>query len=500
MSYPYGPPQPPYGAPPPGRGQPQFPYYPQTQPFPHAQGQGQYPYYPTQQAQPAPPPRGPPQFPYYPQTQPFPQPAAAGYPHQAPSYPQHQSPPAYPQQPPARPSYPQPQQPPARPSYPQPQQPPARPSYPQPSQPKKQTQAPSLKYPTVSGLDEKPTTLVYPKVQELAFYERVYHAHPDSFWAQSKLHFNPWSAQSWKLAKYPQVSGGQGLYPTVEGGALYPTIDMPAPPMAFTLAEFQELRHHCTESSALAQLRDIATDITNIDAKTWFPPTLRRACFISANTYTDPKRKLGVGPINDSIVVAANHRCMGYEVFFIFNASQKQYRRILKEFLKRTTDWLTCYFTGHGTQSRNYDGTESSGYDQQFVFEDGYVKDDKLASYLKKYSKGVAKTLLLNDCCHSGTIWDIPRDPVKAMEFPANIVSYSATDDAETAKQTEINRNSQGLFTFYFWKLVKEHPTITMEQLKPLIDQSVSKYNQHCVMIATRTNILTQPFFPPRAD
>ena len=476
MSYP---PHNPYGNPnQPNRGPPQFPYYPNAQPFPQP-GAPQYPYYPAQQGQPMPPPRGPPQFPYYPaqQVQPMPQPRPAP---QYPYYPQTQP-------------------------FPQAQAAPARPqATTSPTAP-----APTLKYPTVAGVDETPKQrpgdppkLVYPKVQELSFYERVYHSKPDSFWAQSKLRFNPWSLQSWKAPKYPAVAGGQGAYPAVAGGqGLYPEINMPAPPMpVFTLAEFQELRHHATEYSALEQLRGIARDITNIDAETWFPPTLRRACFISTNTYTTEKRKLGVGPINDSIVVAANHACMGYEVFFIFNASAKQYKRCLKQFLIRTTDWLTCYFTGHGTQSRNYDGSEGSGYDQHFVFDDGYVKDDKLASYLKKYSKGVAKTLLLNDCCHSGTIWDIPRDPVKAMEFPANIVSYSATDDAETAKQTEINRNSQGLFTFYFWKLVKEHPTITMQQLKPMIDESVTKYKQHCVMIATRSNILTQPFFPPRAD
>jgi hypothetical protein len=112
------------------------------------------------------------------------------------------------------------------------------------------------------------------------------------------------------------------------------------------------------------------------------------------------------------------------------------------------------------------------------------------------YSKGLAKTLLLNDCCHSGTIWDIPEDPREAIAFPANIVSFSATADEQTAKQATIGTNSQGLFTYYFWRYVRENPGINMLRLKPLIDDAVKKHNQNCVMMATRSNILEVPFFP----
>jgi hypothetical protein len=181
--------------------------------------------------------------------------------------------------------------------------------------------------------------------------------------------------------------------------------------------------------------------------------------------------------------VAANHEALGYKVFFLFNAEIKQYLKCLKHFLENATEYLTCYFSGHGTNLNH------------FMFVEGSLDTQTLVTYLKSYSKGFAKTLLMNDCCHSESIWDIPTDPVKALEFPANIVSASASLDDESAKQGTVGGDSQGLFTYYFCKNVKENPGIPLRKLQPLINQCVSSYNQHCIMIATRPVVLETPFF-----
>jgi hypothetical protein len=278
---------------------------------------------------------------------------------------------------------------------------------------------------------------------------------------------------------------------------LYPQLKIPPPPMPnFTLAEFQELRNHATEESAVGQLRELGTDITNFDTRR-LPSVMARACLICVNSYKGQSKALGVGPINDGIVVAANHKIRGYANYFLLNCDAKHFLECLQIFLSRTTDYLTIYYSGHGANSSVRNPEEASGYDQLFVFMDGNVKDDVLAEYLQKYSKGIARTLLLNDCCHSGTIWDIPEDPREAVAFPGNIVSFSAAEDDETAKQAKIGSKSQGLFTLFFWKHVKENPGISMRLLKPLIDESVQKYSQHSCMTATRNNVLDSPDFLP---
>ncbi|OHT14995.1 hypothetical protein TRFO_42784 [Tritrichomonas foetus] len=39
--------------------------------------------------------------------------------------------------------------------------------------------------------------------------------------------------------------------------------------------------------------------------------------FIVCNTYTKPKYQLCVGPLNDSVTVAVNHKKMGYKVVYL---------------------------------------------------------------------------------------------------------------------------------------------------------------------------------------
>ena len=332
------------------------------------------------------------------------------------------------------------------------------------------------------------TKVFYPNVAEVDYYyQRFYGAKPGSKWINSTLHFNPWNAQSWMR---PQTSHPDDM------NHLYPVISMPPPTPVINIEEFQKLRHHATIESALKQLNELATCLDGKETSD-VPDRITRACFICANSYTKKKYLLGVGPLNDSVTVAANHKHMGYDVFYVHNPKSTFFLKLLRVFLERSTEYLTVFFTGHGSNVKNTDGTEASGFDQVMIFDDDYIKDDTLASYLKKYSNGSSHTLLLTDCCHSGTIWDIPDDPVKAMEFPGNIISISSSDDANTAKQLTINNNTQGLFTFFFWKTLKEHPEYTFLQVKPIVDREIKKFRQECILHATRPYLLEKVFFPP---
>lgn len=351
-------------------------------------------------------------------------------------------------------------------------------------------------YPQVSNIQSPSNSplpqLMYPQLPEVQYYQQFYNCSPDSEWMNTSLHFNPWTAQSW-LHNSPKKTA---TLPAGGNVQLYPVISMPPPTPVFSLEEFQKLRHHASVDDALGQLNEIATCLNN-KTKDSLPHNIVRACFICANSYTKEKFKLGVGPINDSITVAANHKYMGYKVYYVHNPKSTQFLTFLQAFLERTTEYLTIFFTGHGTNQKNRNGTEKSGFDQYMVFDDDYVKDDTLAQYLQDYATGAPKTLLLSDCCHSGTIWDIPEDPIEATKFPANIVSISSSDDVNTAKQGTIDNNSQGIFTFFFWRTIKEHPDYSFSQIKPIVDKAVKKYSQECIIHATRNNVVNSVFFPP---
>jgi Caspase domain len=67
---------------------------------------------------------------------------------------------------------------------------------------------------------------------------------------------------------------------------------------------------------------------------------------------------------------------------------------------------------GHGSRVRDQDGDEEDGYDETLVPVDfqrsGQIRDDDIYKMLvKPMRSGVTMTCLM-DCCHSGTVLDLP--------------------------------------------------------------------------------------------
>jgi hypothetical protein len=125
---------------------------------------------------------------------------------------------------------------------------------------------------------------------------------------------------------------------------------------------------------------------------------------------------LDVGPLNDGMACAAFHRYYNYFVYYFHNPKPKQFLMWFKIFLDITTENLAVYNVGHGSQIKDKSEDEPSEHDQVMVFDTRYIIDDDLETILQKHEKEKAKVLLINDCCHSGTMYDIPLDLQKAQE------------------------------------------------------------------------------------
>lgn len=293
---------------------------------------------------------------------------------------------------------------------------------------------------------------------------------------QKKFFFNPYKVSDWKNSQNFE----QSVLPVNE----------------FDQQAFVELRNHATEESALGQLLELGVNLDTVDVKS-FSMDISRVCFICCNTYTREGYKLGVGPLNDSITVAANHKMMGYFVYFLHNPTSVKYMQYLKLFLEKTKEYLTIYYTGHGSNIKDCSGgdDEDDGYDEVMIFDDTYIVDDKLTEILKSYANGKAKTILINDCCHSGTIWDIP-DPLNAQDYPANVICLSAADDNETAKQGRQGNNDQGFFTFFLFQEVRRNKAITPIEIRDRVSSQLENYHQCVIVSPTREELLTQPLFP----
>jgi len=88
----------------------------------------------------------------------------------------------------------------------------------------------------------------------------------------------------------------------------------------------------------------------------------------------------------------------------------------------RAMDWITrvsepgdtvwFHYSGHGGRLEDDNGDEEDGYDETLCPIDyahaGQIRDDDLLKHLVKPMKqGVLVTCLM-DCCHSGTVLDLP--------------------------------------------------------------------------------------------
>jgi hypothetical protein len=297
------------------------------------------------------------------------------------------------------------------------------------------------------------------------------------------MKFNPYDAKQWFKQKNFEKRGDAEVEPVYN----------------ITPEEFQKLRTHSTVEEGLNQLDEIGIDLEDLSAADFTKP-ITRVLFACINTYIKPVYLLGVGPLNDGITCASFHRYYNYFVYYLHNPRPEEFIKWLKIFLDITTENLTVYYAGHGSQIKDKSGDEESGYDQVMVFDTGYIIDDDLAVILQTHTKGKAKVTLINDCCHSGTILDIPKDILKAeKEFPANIMQISSAADSQTAKQMSGLGNVksiQGLFTYYFFTKIRENPLLTPTQAVKELSPLLKKYTQDIIVIPTSRNLTNEPIFP----
>jgi hypothetical protein len=339
-------------------------------------------------------------------------------------------------------------------------------------------------------------------------------------WSQYGMPFNPYDWNAWmdpqNFASTPDPAPATAPAPSpapasapapgdspkaAEPPAIAPAAPLPPPIPPLTTEKFQQARSVNTTEFALQQLQELGTDALTIPTKNLKAP-IPRALFMLLNTYNDPKKSLGVGPLNDGITTGANHRLLGYTVYFLHNPTTRQFLEYFRAFLSCTTEYLTVYYSGHGAQVKDTSGDEADGLDEVMVFDQGYIRDDDLASVLRSTCRGKCKVVLIADCCRSGTLWDVPEEiAVAEKTFPANILSLSASADSQTSKQTAglggEGMGMQGLFTFHFFRHIRANRSLTPSQILPLVNRELTSYKQGCQIYPTRQALMDQPIFPP---
>lgn len=213
-------------------------------------------------------------------------------------------------------------------------------------------------------------------------------------------------------------------------------------------------------------LNKYATEIRNENLDMFKPDNKTFLMFINYNC----GGYLGQAVINDGVYFASHLHTL-YKCYYISNSSVNTAKELIKKLVSSKGEHV-IYYSGHGTQVKDYNGDETDGRDEAFVFKNGYLVDDEAANILNN-NFACDKLILFADCCHCGTIWDL--NAVK-NNIKDKITCISACDDNQTSKQLFKN----GCFTLQFWRLYDmKTKTININELNnklKIFDQTAIIY------------------------
>ena len=143
--------------------------------------------------------------------------------------------------------------------------------------------------------------------------------------------------------------------------------------------------------------------------------------------------------------------------------------RILKELGNLSADFVFIQYSGHGTSIADTTKDEKDGKDECIVPSDcstsGIISDDEL----KKALVGLKGTgIAVFDCCHSGTILDLPFETINAANTATTsggIYCFSGCLDSQLASETfaDVPGLPQGAMTDAFisaLRTLKYYPAI----------------------------------------
>jgi len=127
--------------------------------------------------------------------------------------------------------------------------------------------------------------------------------------------------------------------------------------------------------------------------------------------------------------------------------------------------WIS--YSGHGSNMKDLDGDETDGFDECICPSDyetaGIILDDFIYNNLISKLPESTTLFALFDCCHSGTVLDLPYIYInnavqpnnKKLNSAASVVCISGCLDNQTSADAFINQNYAGAMTWAFLKILK---------------------------------------------
>lgn len=135
----------------------------------------------------------------------------------------------------------------------------------------------------------------------------------------------------------------------------------------------------------------------------------------------------------------------------------------LKELRDSDSKNVFFHYSGHGTQVRDTNGDEADGKDEAIYSKNGkLITDDEINAVLNTFSED--KTIfLIFDCCHSGSIADLPYIATETgvkLEYikknvKANIICLSGCRDEQTSADVTEKSISYGALSATLYNILR---------------------------------------------
>ena len=160
------------------------------------------------------------------------------------------------------------------------------------------------------------------------------------------------------------------------------------------------------------------------------------------------------------------------------------------------------HYSGHGSQVKDTNGDEEDGMDEGVCMSGRIVTDDEINHSLSLFPR-VKNLIMVFDCCHSGSIADLPytikgRREVSqkgGKEIKANVICISGCKDEQTSADICDQNLAYGALSATFYKLLREQTKpITWKNFyfKLLKEMEKNKYDQIPVISASNPKIFNQ--------
>lgn len=136
--------------------------------------------------------------------------------------------------------------------------------------------------------------------------------------------------------------------------------------------------------------------------------------------------------------------------------------------------YFLIYYSGHGSRMQDRNGDENDNYDECLVsVDDKYISDDEMKELFSKFAPGT-KVFMIADCCHSGSILDLPiryenRNTIQVENnnnINAEVIKLTGCRDDQYSADTW-NRDENkagGALSIEFMKCIRKDTTT------PIID------------------------------